>query len=88
MTEGRLASLYESDGFVGEKTIRAKGIRELIDEIRRLAPAQGVGGDEGLTETETTGPPGQVVGHDVQGEPGGVGPEAPPRACGSARRRT
>lgn len=36
MTEERLASLYESDGFGGEKTMRAKVIRELIDEIRRL----------------------------------------------------
>lgn len=36
MTEERLASLYESDGFGGEKTMRAKVICELIDEIRRL----------------------------------------------------
>ena len=35
-TEARLSSLYESDGFGGEKTMRAKVIRELIDEIRVL----------------------------------------------------
>ncbi len=34
--EERLASLYDSDGFGGEKTMRAKVIRELIDEIRLL----------------------------------------------------
>jgi hypothetical protein len=28
--------LYEADGFGGEKTMRAKVIRELIDEIRSL----------------------------------------------------
>lgn len=36
MPEERLASLYDSDGFGGEKTMRAKVIRELIDEIRLL----------------------------------------------------
>ena len=36
LTESRLASLYESEGFGGEKTMRAKVIRELIDEIRAL----------------------------------------------------
>lgn len=36
MTEARLSSLYESEGFGGEKTMRAKVIRELIDEIRLL----------------------------------------------------
>ena len=44
MTEARLSSLYESDGFGGEKTMRAKVIRELIDEIRlrrELAQAEG-----------------------------------------------
>jgi hypothetical protein len=35
-SDERLASLYESDGFGGEKTMRAKVIRELIDEIRAL----------------------------------------------------
>jgi hypothetical protein len=34
--EARLASLYDSEGFGGEKTMRAKVIRELIDEIRLL----------------------------------------------------
>jgi len=34
-----LASLYEADGFGGEKTMRAKVIRELIDEIRALRHA-------------------------------------------------
>ncbi len=36
LTDERLASLYEADGFGGEKTMRAKVIRELIDEIRAL----------------------------------------------------
>jgi len=36
LTDTRLASLYESEGFGGEKTMRAKVIRELIDEIRAL----------------------------------------------------
>lgn len=36
MTEARLSSLYESERFGGEKTMRSKVIRELIDEIRVL----------------------------------------------------
>lgn len=36
MTDERLASLYESDGFGGDKSMRARVIRELIDEIRVL----------------------------------------------------
>lgn len=36
LPEVRLASLYDADGFGGEKTMRAKVIRELIDEIRAL----------------------------------------------------
>lgn len=36
LTSSRLDSLYEGDGFGGEKTMRAKVIRELIDEIRTL----------------------------------------------------
>lgn len=36
LTDTRLQSLYEADGFGGEKTMRAKVIRELIDEIRAL----------------------------------------------------
>ena len=36
LTDSRLDSLYVSDGFGGEKTMRAKVIRELIDEIRAL----------------------------------------------------
>ncbi len=35
-TEQRLASLYDAEGFGGEKTMRAKVIRELIDKIRLL----------------------------------------------------
>jgi len=31
-----LDALYEADAFGGEKTMRAKVIRELIDEIRAL----------------------------------------------------
>lgn len=36
LTDERLASLYAADGFGGETTMRAKVIRELIDEIRAL----------------------------------------------------
>ena len=36
LTDARLQSLYESDSFGGEKTMRAKVVRELIDEIRHL----------------------------------------------------
>ena len=36
LPEERLASLYDAPGFGGETTQRAKVIRELIDEIRRL----------------------------------------------------
>ena len=36
LPEERLESLYTADGFGGEKTMRAKVIRELIDEIRLL----------------------------------------------------
>lgn len=36
LTDERLTSLYDADGFGGEKTMRAKVIRELIDEIRTL----------------------------------------------------
>jgi hypothetical protein len=36
LTDERLNSLYDADGFGGEKTMRAKVIRELIDEIREL----------------------------------------------------
>jgi hypothetical protein len=36
LTEERLALLYNGEGFGGEKTIRARVIRELIDEIRVL----------------------------------------------------
>jgi hypothetical protein len=36
LTEARLNSLYDADGFGGEKTMRARVVRELIDEIRAL----------------------------------------------------
>jgi hypothetical protein len=36
LTDERLESLYNADGFGGEKTMRANAIRELIDEIRSL----------------------------------------------------
>ncbi len=36
LTAARLDLLYEADGFGGEKTMRAKVVRELIDEIRAL----------------------------------------------------
>jgi hypothetical protein len=40
LTDERLDSLYEADGFGGEKTMRARVIRELIDEIRTLRAEQ------------------------------------------------
>jgi hypothetical protein len=36
LTEERLSTLYDAEGFGGEKTMRARVIRELIDEIRAL----------------------------------------------------
>jgi hypothetical protein len=36
LPEARLKSLYEAEGFGGERTMRAKVIRELIDEIHAL----------------------------------------------------
>lgn len=36
LTDERLQSLYEADGFGGERTMRARVIRELIDEIKAL----------------------------------------------------
>ena len=36
LSDGRLASLYDAERFGGEKTMRAKVIRKLIDEIRAL----------------------------------------------------
>ena len=36
LPEARLQSLYTGEDFGGEKTMRAKVIRELIDEIREL----------------------------------------------------
>jgi hypothetical protein len=36
LPDARLDSLYNGDGFGGEKTMRAQVIRELIDEIRTL----------------------------------------------------
>jgi hypothetical protein len=43
LTDERLDSLYEADGFGGEKTMRARVIRELIDEIRTLRAEQAQG---------------------------------------------
>jgi hypothetical protein len=36
LPEARLESLYKAPDFGGEKTMRARVIRELIDEIRTL----------------------------------------------------
>ena len=36
LTDERLAALYVGEGFGGNTTMRAKVIRELIDEIRAL----------------------------------------------------
>lgn len=36
LTEERLASIYVGDGFGGGTSMRAKVVRELVDEIRSL----------------------------------------------------
>ena len=36
LTTERLDALYVGEGFGGDKTMRAKVMRELIDEIRQL----------------------------------------------------
>jgi hypothetical protein len=36
LPESRLESLYRGEGFGGDNSIRARVIRELIDEIREL----------------------------------------------------
>jgi hypothetical protein len=36
LTDDRLTTLYVGEGFGGNNTMRAKVIRELIDEIRAL----------------------------------------------------
>jgi hypothetical protein len=36
LPDSRLDALYDGEGFGGEKTMRAKVLRELIDEIRLL----------------------------------------------------
>jgi hypothetical protein len=36
LTDARLDLLYDADGFGGERTMRARVVRELIDEIRAL----------------------------------------------------
>ena len=36
LPDGRIQLIYEGEGLGGEKTMRAKVIRELIDEIRAL----------------------------------------------------
>ena len=42
----------------------------------QVTAAEGVGGDEGFAQADAAGPAGEVVGGDVQVEPGGVGAEA------------
>ena len=44
-------------------------------ETRQVATTQGLVGDECFTEPDTADPAGEVVGDDVEGEPGGVGAE-------------
>lgn len=39
LTDERLTNLYNAAGFGGETTMRAKVIRELIDEIRDICAA-------------------------------------------------
>ena len=40
-----------------------------------VTAAEGVGGDEGLAQADAADPAGEVVGDDVEDEPGGVGAE-------------
>ena len=40
------------------------------------ASSEGLGGYQLLTQTDARGPAGQVVGHHLHGQPGGVGGEA------------
>jgi hypothetical protein len=51
LTEERLTLLYDAEGFGGETTMRAKVIRELIDEIRVLRS------ELRQAETDKDGPP-------------------------------
>jgi hypothetical protein len=51
LTEERLTLLYDAEGFGGETTMRAKVIRELIDEIRVLRS------ELRQAETDQDGPP-------------------------------
>lgn len=52
LTDERLDSLYEADGFGGEKTMRARVIRELIDEIRTLRAEQSPAARDSLTRRD------------------------------------
>ena len=41
------------------------------------APPEGLGGCHRLSQSDACGPPAQVVGHHLDGQPGGVGGETP-----------
>jgi hypothetical protein len=56
LPESRLHSLYEAEGFGGEKTMRARVLRELIDEIRILRHEI----DEATKRHPASRPPGDI----------------------------
>ena len=58
-------------GVVSDGQVRAGGM------VFVARVGVGAGGGLGVEAADAHGPAGQVVGEDVQGQPGGVGPEAP-----------
>ena len=44
---------------------------------REEASSEGLGGQHRLAQADARCPAGQVVGHDLYGQPGGIGGEAP-----------
>jgi hypothetical protein len=57
LTDSRLDSLYGAEGFGGERTMRAKVIRELIDEIRALRRELADAAADPIRRRDTPGAP-------------------------------
>ena len=55
LTDERLAALYVGEGFGGNNTMRAKVIRELIDEIRALRTELAAAGSSVRIQSDTGG---------------------------------
>ena len=51
-------------------------------------PPEGLGGYGPFAQTNPRRPAGEVMRHHLDRQPGAVGGETAPTACGSARRRT